>query len=732
MMDLSSFLGRGNASAGHAGEPINSTESGKSATEDGFASIGLPAEAGWYVSATLYWIGGFAVVLIDQLSSTSSINPVIGVLGTFALAASPFMLLGARFAPDAAWGAPVRILVPSVFFAVGSLVVGDAINALALLFLFPLLAVAYMHKPSWSIPYCSAALVLMNVMLLVNDQSSDRIARAVILTGVSAAVVAGLILMQNRLRQAAAANHNRSITDPLTGLANLRGLRARLRQELQRSSRDQSEIVMFAIDLDDFKEVNDRFSYALGDAVLQAVAQALSEELEPGDLLARRGGDEFAILAIATPGRHMARFRDRIAASIERTRRAICPGVNPRASVTRVTHRNGESAEAFLRRVDEGLHDAKLDAHPERIGDDAETTGDHPEVNTDERATRMLDGARRAQLGLVGSRRRGNDDVSLGWRMAAGTSLVLATLISVVVIPGLLPSARNAETLLCVLGLLAIAAASLAAAHAHVSRGWMHLPVTAMLALTILCIAAAGDARYALAELCILPVPLAVLLLGWRQAMPYAIIASASYSYIVVDSGEPFAALQAALMLGVLTVLTVLLARGDRLAGEFSAAAEAMSIVDPLTGAANLRGFDQRLEQEIARSDAMGDEVCLAMIDLDRFKVVNDRYSHSMGDALLIETTRAIESVVREDELVVRRGGDEFVVVCAPEVRIEMDALASRLSQAILSARVRLTPDIVAGATVVNVYREDGETADHFTERADEELRLAKQRVASA
>lgn len=295
-MDLSSFLRRGNASAGHAEGPKTSTESGNAATEDGFASIGLPAEAGWYVSATLYWIGGFAVVMIDQLSSTSSINPVIGVLGTLALAAVPFMLLGAKFAPDAPWGAPVRILVPSIFFAVGAIVVGDAINALALLLLFPVLAVAYMHKPSWSIPYCTGALILMNIMLLANDHSDDRIARAIILTGVTAAVVAGLILMQDRLRQAAAANHNRSITDPLTGLANLRGLRARLKQELQRSSRDQREIVMFAIDLDDFKEVNDRFGHAAGDDLLRAIAERLERCVRDTDTLARIGGDEFAIL----------------------------------------------------------------------------------------------------------------------------------------------------------------------------------------------------------------------------------------------------------------------------------------------------------------------------------------------------------------------------------------------------------------------------------------------------
>ncbi|MBI2692335.1 MAG: GGDEF domain-containing protein [Solirubrobacterales bacterium] len=726
-MELSGFPRREPGAAGHAGTTTTADEARAraEADESGFASIGLPAEAGWYVSAALYWIGGLAVVLIDQL--TSNIDPVIGVLGTIELATAPLLLLGARFAPDAPWGAPVRILMPSIILVVGGFVVGGAISALVLLLLFPVLAVAYMHKPSVSIPYCSAALLAMNALLLAHQRADAQIARAIVLTGVAAALVTGLVFSQSRLRRAAAANHSRSITDPLTGLANLRGLRARLRQELQRSTRDQSEIVMFAIDLDDFKEVNDRFSYALGDAVLQSVAQALAEEVEPGDLVARRGGDEFAILTIATPGRHMARFGDRIAASIERTRRAICPDVNPRASVTRVAHVAGETAEAFLRRVDDGLHDAKLDAHPERFGITPELAGDHPQVALDEHNSRALAGARRAHVGRMrrGGRARG-DGSTIEWRMTAATAFVPAALITIVVGLGLLPSAQTVSSLISVLGLIAIGAGALVAARKTLDRRWLHPFVAATLGLMLAGVALSGDARYALAELSMLSAPLAVMLFGWRPAIPYVVVSGGAYAYFVIASGQRFAVMQAVLLIGVLIVLNVLLQRGDRLADEFSAAAEAMSVVDPLTGAANIRGFEARVEQEIARCEAMGDEVCLTMIDLDRFKDVNDRYSHSIGDALLIETARAIESVAREDELVVRRGGDEFVVVCAPGLPTDLDAIGARLAEAILTARVRLTPDIVAGATVVNVLRHEGEGANELMQRADEELRLAK------
>ncbi|MBJ7458453.1 MAG: GGDEF domain-containing protein [Thermoleophilaceae bacterium] len=723
-MELSGFPHGEPGAAGHVG-----TTTDVDADESGFTSIGLPAEAGWFVSAALYWIGGLAVVLIDQIAADDLISPVIGVLGTIALAAAPLLLLGARFAPDAPWGAPLRILMPLVLAVVGGFVVGGAIGVLVLILLFPVLAVAYMHKPIISIPYCTAALVAMNAMLLTHQGSNSQIAREIILTGIAAALVTGLVVSQSRLRRAAAANHSRSITDPLTGLANLRGLRARLRQELQRSARDQSEIVMFAIDLDDFKEVNDRFSYALGDTVLKAVANALAEEVDPGDLLARRGGDEFAILTVATPGRHMARFGDRIAASIERTRRAVCPGVNPRASVTRVAHEPGESPEMFLRRVDQGLHDAKIDAHPERSGSNPETVADHPQVGLDEHNSRALAGARRAHQGRMrrGGHARGDADV-VDWRMAAAAALVPAALISIVVLAGLLPDAKTLSTLLCVIGLITVGVGALVTARKQLDHGWLHLFVASTLALVLVCVWLSGDARYYLAELCVLCAPLAVMVFGWRPAIPYVLVSSGAYAWFVIASGQRFAVMQAALLIGVLLVLNVLLQRGDRLADEFSAAAEAMSVVDPLTGAANIRGFETRVEQEIARCEVTGDEVCLAMIDLVRFKSVNDRYSHSMGDALLIETARAIESVAREDELVVRRGGDEFVVVCAPSLRPDMDSLATRISEAILGARIRLTPDIIAGATVVIVFREEHEEARQFMQRADEALREAKQR----
>lgn len=696
------------------------------ASNESFTSIGLPSEAGWYVSSALYWIAGFGIILIDQIDS-GAVDPTITVLGALALAASPLMLLGAYFTPDAAWGASVRLLFPIVVFTIGAFVADTAITVLAIFYLFPLLAVAYMHRPLISIPFCTTSLAAMLAAFIIYDSSNEGIAWAIVFCGVSGALVAGIMISQAHLRRVAAASHDRAITDPLTGLANLRGLRAHLQQELQRSARDHSEIVLFAIDLDDFKEVNDKFSYALGDAVLQGVAQAIEQELEPGDLVARRGGDEFAIVALVTPGRHMARFTDRIGAAIERTRRAACPSVNPRASITRVAHVPGESVDDMILRADDGLHSAKLDAHPERLALESEVERRPPEPGDESQAERMMNGAKRARASMdfaSGARVRG--DRQLAWMMSAGVAFVSSALLTIVALPGLIPVGRSFVSLATVLLLLVVGVGCLAAARTDLDPRLLHVPVAMILLLNLAAIAAAGDSAHVLAVLSLLPVPLAVFVFGLRRALPYLLLGTTAYLAFELTSDASFAALQAGVMVVVMLVLTLMLSRGKRLADEFGVAAEAISIVDPLTGAVNIRGMRQRIEQEITRAETTGEELCVVMIDLDRFKAVNDLHSHSTGDLLLIETTRAIESVVREDELVARRGGDEFAVVCAPAVNRSMDILTDRIANAIRVARREVTPDIPAGATVVSVFRTPGESADALLERADEELRRVK------
>lgn len=89
---------------------------------------------------------------------------------------------------------------------------------------------------------------------------------------------------------------------------------------------------------------------------------------------------------------------------------------------------------------------------------------------------------------------------------------------------------------------------------------------------------------------------------------------------------------------------------------------ERLSIEDALTGLLNRRGFDERLADEIRRAERFGAPLALAMLDLDRFKDVNDRFGHAVGDAVLREVAKLIRHECRAIDVIARHGGEEFAL----------------------------------------------------------------------
>lgn len=90
---------------------------------------------------------------------------------------------------------------------------------------------------------------------------------------------------------------------------------------------------------------------------------------------------------------------------------------------------------------------------------------------------------------------------------------------------------------------------------------------------------------------------------------------------------------------------------------------EELSLTDPLTGLKNVRYFRLRLEEEHAAAKRKGAPLAIAVIDLDRFKEVNDLHGHQAGDDLLAACAGAILSVVRKGETAARVGGEEFALL---------------------------------------------------------------------
>jgi diguanylate cyclase (GGDEF)-like protein/PAS domain S-box-containing protein len=138
---------------------------------------------------------------------------------------------------------------------------------------------------------------------------------------------------------------------------------------------------------------------------------------------------------------------------------------------------------------------------------------------------------------------------------------------------------------------------------------------------------------------------------------------------------------------------------------------------DPLTGLANRRMWDERLETELARAARTRRPLCVAALDLDHFKGYNDRHGHAAGDGLLRATTTAWHGVLRAADLLARLGGDEFAVLlpdCDPD------------SGRAIVERLQLATHAEIGCSAGLAQWSVGEPAATLMERADAALYGAK------
>jgi diguanylate cyclase (GGDEF)-like protein len=156
--------------------------------------------------------------------------------------------------------------------------------------------------------------------------------------------------------------------------------------------------------------------------------------------------------------------------------------------------------------------------------------------------------------------------------------------------------------------------------------------------------------------------------------------------------------------------------------------AQRLSVTDALTGVGNYRFFQSSLVREIERAVRFGRELAVLMLDLDRFKSVNDLHGHQVGDAVLAEVAERVRAEVREVDIVARYGGEEFVVVLPETGREGAGHTAERICQAMRGrpfdvGSLQLPVTVSIGAAVFPV---DGDGPASLVRAADEALYAAK------
>jgi len=147
---------------------------------------------------------------------------------------------------------------------------------------------------------------------------------------------------------------------------------------------------------------------------------------------------------------------------------------------------------------------------------------------------------------------------------------------------------------------------------------------------------------------------------------------------------------------------------------------------DALTGLANRRVFDERIEGMIDSAKRYGNPLTMLSMDLDKFKDINDKLGHFAGDEVLKSVADVLKNAVRSSDLLVRMGGDEFVLVLDNTDKTNALILAERLCKAIDSLDIRADVTSKLGISIGLAQLSEDENLREWMDRADDILYHAK------
>lgn len=151
---------------------------------------------------------------------------------------------------------------------------------------------------------------------------------------------------------------------------------------------------------------------------------------------------------------------------------------------------------------------------------------------------------------------------------------------------------------------------------------------------------------------------------------------------------------------------------------------ESQAHTDTLTGIANRRRLDDELERSVARARRSGEPLSAVLIDLDRFKQINDQHGHQIGDRVIIETVQRLGESIREGDLLGRWGGDEFLLLASDADEAAAAELAERCRRTIAEKVISDVGHVTISLGVATLKRD--EEPSRLLWRADRALCTAK------
>ena len=249
------------------------------------------------MAAALLFAGGIAAIPNNLLHDPPH-PPTIYLLVALAMVSGTICLLIPWQRLPRFWLHPVGMIgsievLLSVWF-------GDPIFDWYYIFVVVFAAYAFPTRREVAFQLGFACLMMLTPSLLGYDAEDHQIADLVIQVPSLVLTAIVVVALREQLEQGREAYRYLSRHDPLTGVGNYRELRQALVGELGRHARTNRRFAVILLDLDDFKEINDRFGHLGGDRVLRDVARVLEDSIRPGDTICRHGGDEFSVVAPET------------------------------------------------------------------------------------------------------------------------------------------------------------------------------------------------------------------------------------------------------------------------------------------------------------------------------------------------------------------------------------------------------------------------------------------------